>query len=76
VKRPRYNVTVSRDGHFWLMQVDELPGVLTSVSSFGRVTEWVRDAIAVHTDTSPDSFDVTIRLDDEAREYLRGHPLT
>lgn len=47
---PRYDVTVARDGRWWMIHVPEIDQ-LTQARHPGEIEQMARDLIAVSTDT-------------------------
>jgi len=49
-----------RSGGWWAVEVPEIPGLLTQARHLDQVASMVRDAAALLTDQSEDSFEVTV----------------
>ena len=57
-----YAVTAERDGHYWFLRVDELPGVFTQVRRLAQADGMARDAIAAFLDVAPGAVDVALEV--------------
>lgn len=64
--RPTYITRAERDGDWWMITIDNVPGAFSQTRRLDQIEEWARDAIALVLDVDPDSFDLEIepRLDD------------
>ena len=68
-ERKTYDVTASKDGRWWLVQVPELDTV-GQARSAAEVEEVAREVIGLWLDVEPDTFDVAVSIEipGEARE--------
>jgi len=58
--RPLYRVRPARDGRFWFLRVEELPGAYTQSRRLDQAEAMVRDVISLVQEVPDDSFDVEI----------------
>lgn len=59
-----YDVTVERDGAFWLIRVPELDGV-TQARTRGEIESMARDYIAIVTKQLKESFQLSVSEGDQ-----------
>jgi len=59
--RRTFRAVAERDGAWWAIRVEGLPGVYTQARRLGDVEGMARDAIALILDAEPDSFDVAAK---------------
>lgn len=71
-ERNTYEVTASRDGRWWLVQVKD-PDTVGQARNLDEVEEVAREIIGLWFDVEPDSFDVnlSIEIPGEARDVWR-----
>lgn len=71
-ERNTYEVTASRDGRWWLVQVKD-PDTVGQARNLDEVEEVAREIIGLWFDVEPDSFDVnlSIEIPGEARDAWR-----
>jgi predicted RNase H-like HicB family nuclease len=55
-----YHVTARREGRWWALRCDELPGVFSQVARLDRAAEEVREAIAFVAEVPEDSFEIVV----------------
>ncbi|AQY01619.1 hypothetical protein [Microbacterium foliorum] len=55
-----YDVTLERDGKFWLIRIPELDGV-TQARTHDEVPDMARDYIAITLDVPADSFEISVK---------------
>ena len=55
-----YHVTARREGRWWALRCDELPGVFSQVARLDKAADEVREAIAFVAEIPEDSFDVVV----------------
>ena len=67
VARPTYTASAQRDGSWWAIRVVELPGVFSQARRLDRVEYMARDAISPLLEVDPESFDVVVREQLDAR---------
>lgn len=73
-ERHVYLITAERDGKYWFLRVDELPGLFTQVRRLDHAEAMARDAIAAFLAIAPDAFDasVNVRLPDDLERDVAG----
>jgi DNA-directed RNA polymerase specialized sigma subunit len=71
-KRKIYTVRAQRDGKWWAISVEELPGALSQVRRLDQAEAMAREVIALVLDVPEDDFDVVVvpELSEEHREAL------
>jgi len=55
-----YHVTARREGRWWALRCDELPGVFSQVARLDRAAREVREAIAFVAEVPLDSFEIEV----------------
>jgi predicted RNase H-like HicB family nuclease len=55
-----YHVTARREGRWWALRCEELPGVFSQVARLDKAADEVREAIAFVADIQDDSFDIVV----------------
>lgn len=70
----QYHVTAIREGRWWALRCEELPGVFTQAVRLDQVEDLVREAIAFVADVPTESFEieVTPALPDAYTDELRA----
>lgn len=70
----RYTATARRDGRWWVIQCDQLPGALSQVARLDHAEEVHREAIAFVADVDESEVEVEVRpqLAPELAEELRA----
>ena len=58
--RPRYRARPVRDGKFWFLRVEDMPGAYTQVRRLDQAEAMVRDVISLVLEVDGNSFDVEI----------------
>ena len=59
-KRKLYTAVCEREGGWWSVSIEELPGVFTQARRLDHVEDLVRDAIALWLEVSATSFDIAL----------------
>lgn len=65
MSRPTYELGVSREGHWWIIDVPAL-GYRTQARTLNEVEYIGRDVIAIMKDIAAESFDVSIKIEKPA----------
>lgn len=68
--RKTYEVVAVRSGKWWALEVVGLRMGLTQARRLSEVDMMVREVIAGLTDAPEDSFDITVRVDVPAAEFV------
>ncbi len=55
-----YDVTVERDGQFWLIRIPELDGA-TQARTRDEIPDMARDYIAITLNVPADSFEIAVK---------------
>lgn len=71
-KRKVYTARAQREGKWWAISVNGLPGALSQVRRLDQAEDMAREVIALVLDVSEDSFDVVVapELSEEHRDAL------
>ncbi len=71
-KRKVYTARAQRDGKWWAISVEELPGALSQVRRLDQAEAAAREVIALVLDVPEDGFDVVVvpELSEEHRDAL------
>lgn len=69
-----YHVTAVREGRWWALRCEELPGVFSQSARLDQVADVVREAIAYAADAPLDSFEIEVApsLPESYAEELRA----
>jgi DNA-directed RNA polymerase specialized sigma24 family protein len=70
--RQAYRVRAVRDGKWWALSTDGVPGAFSQVRLLNQAEPMIRDAIAQVLEVPEDSFDLEVvpQLEDSAREAM------
>jgi predicted RNase H-like HicB family nuclease len=62
--RPLYTIHARRDGAWWTLDVPELRGVYSQSKRLDQAEDAIREVIEGVYDRAPDTYDLTVKVDD------------